>query len=136
MNALDTNILVRFLVNDDKKMGAAARRLLESAHERGEHFLVVTPVLLELLWVLKAVYGLSREDILEALGALALMPVLEFESAALVHDLLQTARASRLDLADLLLGLCARQKGCQVTLTLDRRAGRSELFQLIPARKP
>ena len=131
MKALDTNILVRFLVNDDKRMGAAARRLLETAHEQREHFLVLTPVLLELLWVLKSVYGLSREDILDALEALSLMPVLEFESADLVHDLIRNARAKSLDLADLLIGLCARDKGCQATLTLDRQAARSDLFQII-----
>jgi len=135
MKALDTNILVRFLVNDDKKMGAAARRLLESAHDQGDHFLVTAPVLLELLWVLKSVYGLPRADVLEALEALARMPVLKADPPGLVLDLARGARSTRLDLADLLIGLCAREKGCQATWTLDAKAAGSNLFQLLPLSK-
>ncbi|MEN6626107.1 MAG: type II toxin-antitoxin system VapC family toxin [Candidatus Sumerlaeia bacterium] len=129
MRALDTNVLVRFLMNDDEKMGRAARRLLAEAHERGESLLVVTPVVLELIWVLKSTYALSREDILDALGALAMMPVLQFESADLVHDLIHHGRSTRLDLPDLLIALCAKQKNAESTWTFDSRAVRSGLFR-------
>jgi hypothetical protein len=61
--------------------------------------------------------------------------VLKFDPPGLVLDLARGARSTRLDLADLLSGLCAREKGCQATWTLDRKAAGSNLFQLLPLSK-
>ena len=57
MLAVDTNVVVRLLVNDDPRQGALARRLFEL----DEIFIGVT-VLLESAWVLESVYGLSAGD--------------------------------------------------------------------------
>ena len=54
--------------------------ILKSAHEREEPFRVTTPVLLELLWVLKESYALTRNDILDAVEKLLRLPVCAFES--------------------------------------------------------
>lgn len=131
MKALDTNVLVRFLMDDDANMARRARALLEATHQRGQSFLVVTPVLLELIWVLKSTYALARADILDALAALAMMPVLQFESADLVHDLIHHGRTTKLELPDLLIALCARHRGAESTSTFDAKAAKSDLFELI-----
>jgi len=132
MKALDTNILVRFLVRDDSSMAARVDQLLDAANTRGNSFLVSLPVVLEILWVLKSGYKLSRPDILDAIEKLSLMPVLTFDSACPVHELVTEGRNSNLDLADILIGLGAKQQGCETTLTLDKKAAQSELFEEIP----
>ncbi len=75
MKALDTNILVRFLVRDDSSMAARVDQLLDAANTRGNSFLVSLPVVLEFLWVLKSGYKRSRPDILEAVAKRSLMAV-------------------------------------------------------------
>ena len=81
MKALDTNILVRFLVRDDTSMAARVDQLLDAANTRGNSFFVSLPVVLELLWVLKSGYKRSRPDILDAVEKRSLMPVLTFHPA-------------------------------------------------------
>ncbi len=131
MKALDTNILVRFLVRDDAPMATRVDQLLEAANTRGDSFLVSLPVALELLRVLKSGYKLSRSDTLDAVEKLSLMPVLIFDSACPIHELVTEGRNSTLDLADILIGLGAKQQGCEITLTLDKKAARSVLFEEI-----
>ena len=66
MIALDTNILVRFIVQDDPKQTASAIGLLSS---RGETFFVADLVLAELVWLLPSRYGFSRVEVVEVLRA-------------------------------------------------------------------
>jgi predicted nucleic-acid-binding protein len=131
VKGLDSNVLVRFLVGDDPGMMAKVVRLLETAQDKGETFLVSIPVLLEMLWVLKARYQFTREDVLDALDRLLLMPVLRFQAANCVRELVQAGRSGNLDLADILIGLYARDLGCDLTLTFDRKASKSSLFRRI-----
>jgi predicted nucleic-acid-binding protein len=67
MIGLDTNVLVRYLTQDNPAQFAKAAAFIDAASEREERFLVNTPVLCELVWVLTAVYDYSREEIAEAL---------------------------------------------------------------------
>ena len=55
MRALDTNVIVRFLIRDDERQAGRARRLLEDAEESGGRYLVTRVVMLETIWVLCAV---------------------------------------------------------------------------------
>ena len=76
MKALDTNVLVRFLVNDEEAQGRRVNMLFEQAEEVADQFLITTPVILELLWVLSAVYDFTREELLHAFELLTQMPIL------------------------------------------------------------
>ncbi|MBP7867556.1 MAG: type II toxin-antitoxin system VapC family toxin [Acidobacteria bacterium] len=131
MKALDTNVLVRFLVNDDRAQAERVRRLLAGAEEEGESFLITLPVVMELIWVLRSVYGLDKAAILEALDALTLMPVLEFEQVDRVRELIRLGLKTRLELVDLLICICGRLSGAESTLTFDRKAGQEAGFTLI-----
>lgn len=129
MKALDTNVLVRFLVDDDRAQGRRARQLLEGAERTGERFHVCTAVLLETIWVLSAVYDLAREDVVDALESLVGLPVLEFESHESVLELVRRARDERTDLPDLLIGLSGAAAGCETTLTFEKGLARTALFE-------
>ncbi len=129
LKALDTNVVVRFLLNDDPRQGARAKRLFVRAESNGEPLLLTNPVLIELIWVLTAVYDFSRAEVLDALELLAGMPALCFESYDLVIALITRGRASKSDLADLLIGLSAAARGCETTVTFDRGLPATGLFE-------
>lgn len=131
MKALDTNVLVRYLVADDKDMAERALHLLKSTQASSEPCLVTTLVLLETLWVLRAKYRLTPQDICEAVVKLENLSGLRFESPVLVRKFVQTAMTGNLDLADLLIALDARAHGAEVVLTFDRKATRSNLFEAV-----
>lgn len=96
MLAVDTNVVVRLLVNDDQRQGAMARRLFES----GEIFIGVT-VLLETAWVLESVYELSAGDAARVLRGLLGLPNVRVEDAGAVAAALD-AVSKGLELADAL----------------------------------
>ena len=96
MLAVDTNVVVRLLVNDDARQGELARRLFES----DEIWIGVT-VLIEASWVLESVYGLSTPETARALRGLLGLPNVRVEGAAAVAAALDAA-ATGLELADAL----------------------------------
>jgi len=129
MKALDTNILVRFLFDDDKAQARKVRRLFEQAERTGDRFLVPVPVVLELIWVLSAVHDLSRDEVLEVVELLTQMPILEFEDYDALRDLIRVGASTRARLSDILIGLSARSSGCTTTLTFEKGLARTGLFQ-------
>jgi len=70
MLGLDTNVLVRYLVQDDPRQFEKARRLIHRETGRGEPVLVSLLVLLEIEWVLRSRYALAKGEILAAFSAL------------------------------------------------------------------
>jgi len=132
MKALDTNILVRLLTGDDTAALTRVEALLHAADKRGDTFLVTDLSLLELLWVLRSSYQLDRDKILDAIDALFNAPALAFQSTATMSQLLVIGRTTSLDLADILIGLNAKQQGCETTHTLDKKVAQSKLFDEIP----
>jgi predicted nucleic-acid-binding protein len=131
VKALDTNCLVRFLVRDDRKQGARIRDLFRKAEEEQGKFLVTVAVVLELLWVLESVYRIPPEEVITGLENLLRLPILEFERRKTLLGVIEQGRKAGLALPDLLIGLLGRDTGCEKTLTFDRRAARSGLFELL-----
>jgi predicted nucleic-acid-binding protein len=129
--ALDTNVLVRFLVRDDESQAARARRLVERCVEAGDACFVSNPVLCELEWVLESVYGASRTDVASAVRALLSTPPFQVEDAALTHRALQMYSKGKGDLSDYLLGQVGRSRGARTTYTFDRDLRRAEGFTLL-----
>ena len=131
MIALDTNVLVRFLVEDDLAMSAAATALLEAAEQADEPLFVSLIVSLELNWVLTACYHFSRDEVLTVFDELLSMPALTFEASDCLGNMVALGRTTNLDLADILIGLRAKAEGCESTATFDKRAGQSALFRTV-----
>ena len=131
MKAIDTNILVRFLLNDDKTQAKRVLNIFQKAEQKDERFFVSALVLLELVWVLSAVYGKSKNDTALALESLLSMPLLEIEKAEAVFKALLDAKKSNFDLADLLIAHCSKAAGGEPVLTFDKRAAKHRLFQQI-----
>lgn len=131
MKSLDTNVLIRFLVNDDAYQAKAVRALFLKAEEERTVFFITSVVLLELLYVLGSVYEYHRHDIIDAVKSLISMKILAFENTDAVHDFLLFGKNSSVELDDLLIGYIAKESGCETTITFDKKASRSDLFELI-----
>lgn len=80
MKALDTNVLVRFLVNDDEAQARIVYDLFKSAEAGKKAFWVPLLVVLDILWVLESVYEIPRQEVLDSLNELLLMPILKFKT--------------------------------------------------------
>ena len=128
MKAVDTNVLVRFLVQDDETQAQIATSLLNDAETLKQPLFVSNVVVLELMWVLRSVYEVPREEILDSLNELLSMMALEFQDSLVVRDFVTSAQNNTYDLADLLISQVARGKGCATTLTFDKKAAKAPYF--------
>lgn len=131
MTALDTNVLVRFLVRDDEKQSRAVYARFRRAETAGERLFVPLLVVLETIWVLESAYNLSRADILSAFDDLRRMAILEFESDPVIQAALSEGKARGADLSDLLIAHSARSCGCDDAITFDKKASRHPFFRLL-----
>jgi predicted nucleic-acid-binding protein len=131
MKALDTNVLVRFLVKDDQKQSEVVYRLFKQIESEKETLFVPFPVVLETIWVLESVYDISREEIIDTLQELLSMPILTFESRPAIQAVALSAAENSIGLSDLLIGQSASYSGCESTLTFDKGAAKSALFELL-----
>jgi len=131
MKALDTNILIRFLVKDDERQAEIVYSLFKRAESEKERFFVPLLVVLETIWALESVYDISPNDILDAFRELLSMPLLKFESQPVVQAFASSAKEHPLDLSDLLIAQSAHHSGCEVVFTLDKQAAKSAFFELI-----
>ena len=131
MTAIDTNILIRFLVRDDARQADRVYRRLKQAEASHERLLIPLLVVLETIWVLESAYTRPRADIVAALEDVRRMPVFALEADAVVERALAAARDSTGDLADLLIVCAAQAGGCAEVLTFDQRAARLPGFRLL-----
>jgi predicted nucleic-acid-binding protein len=130
MTGLDTNVLVRYIAQDDPKQSRAAARLVESLTPEEPGF-VACIVLVEALWVMEDVYGATRDRLGDIVQALLETQTLVLESAERVWQTLAMFRKGRADFADCLIARTCMGMGCSVTWTFDRAAARDAGMKLI-----
>ena len=131
MIGLDTNVLVRYLTQDDPPQFARAAAFIDAASEREEQFLINAPVLCELVWVLATVYEYSREEIGQALEQIFTTAQFEIERLDEARQALGDFRSSKADFSDALIGRINRSLGAKHTVTFDRDLKAVETFRLL-----
>ena len=134
MNALDTNILVRFLTGDDKVQSKKVYEIFKKSEIDKKELFIPLLVVLELIWVLESVYKYKRIEILDSISNLLLLPVLKFEHQSVVNQFVFSAKDNNdkfFDLSDLLIAHSAIVQGCETTLTFDKKASKFSLFKLV-----
>jgi predicted nucleic-acid-binding protein len=127
---LDTNVLVRFLVQDDPGQAEAASSLIAALTEDSPGF-VCREVLVELVWVLERAYGLGRDDIARALDGLLAARELVLEAADHAALALDRYRKGGPGFADQMVALAGQGAGCRDTVTFDRKAARLPGMRLL-----
>lgn len=120
MIALDTNVLVRFLVEDDPGESRRARKLIEEGLVQDQPFFVADVVLCEVVWVLRSNYRLPKGATLEILEKLLHAAQLTFSSSDRIARALRAFRSGRGDFADYLIREEARDFGYPTLATFDR----------------
>jgi predicted nucleic-acid-binding protein len=133
VKGLDTNVLVRHLVQDDPIQSKLASRFVARECSRESPCLINRVVLCELVWVLESAYGYPRDTIAAALEQILRTSQFWIEDLQAVWTALRAYKKSRADFADHLLATVNRQLGCEHTVTFDRTAGRAEGFVLLNA---
>jgi predicted nucleic-acid-binding protein len=135
MPALDTNVLVRYVVRDDSGQLAAARRLIDRCVAEGQSLFVPVTVTLELEWVLRASFGYVKDDVLQVLSSLFSAAELFFESERALEVALQLYREGSADFADCLHVALAAEAAEQPLWTFDRGAAKVTGARLIRRRR-
>lgn len=130
MIGLDTNVLVRYIADDDASQSAAAAKIIDSLSTETPGF-VPFVVIAELVWVLQFSYRFNKQEIAEVVEKLLRSAELRIERAEIVAQALRQFRIRRADFADCLLERSAHAAGCQHTLTFDRRAATTGAMRLI-----
>ena len=131
MIAVDTNVIVRFLVRDDDKQADDARRRLKLAEDRRERLRIPLLVVLETILVLESAYDKSRAEVLDSIRDMRQMPVFEFEGDRVVEGLLNDGPKYKADLADILITHSAETSGCDAGITFDKGAAKLPFFDLL-----
>ena len=124
MPSLDTNVLVRYVVQDDSGQLAVARRLIKRCVSEGQSLFVPVTVTLELEWVLRAGFGYGKDDVLQVLADLFSAAELSFQSERSLEVALQLFREGTADFADCLHIALATEAGELPLWTFDRRAAK------------
>lgn len=134
MPALDTNVLVRYVVQDDSGQLAAARRLIARCVDEGQSLFVPVTVTLELEWVLRASYGFVKDDVIQVLSNLFSAAELSFESERALEVALHLYREGTAEFADCLHIALATEAGESPLWTLDKGAAKVIGAQLLRTR--
>lgn len=130
MIALDTNVLVRFLTQDDAAQGRAAAKVIAELTADAPGF-ICREVMVELVWVLERAYGHTRAQVAGALEGLLAAVELEVEAADDVGSALYRYRDEGFGFADLMIAAAARRAGAHVLVTFDRKAAQMAGVQRI-----
>lgn len=123
MIGLDTNVLVRYIMQDDPDQSAIANVLMESLTRVQPGFITVVSVV-EIVWVLTSCYDLTREQIAIALDHLLSSEALLVDCAEDIWRALRQYQSSKADFADCLIERICVAAGCSQTVTFDVRASK------------
>ena len=120
MIGLDTNVLLRLLLDDHRGQNATVKHELETAALAGSAILVNDIVLAETVWTLARTYGTAKTELLAALHALVETATFQFESRARMLQALELFEDAGADFADCLIVAKNTALGCTTTLTFDK----------------
>lgn len=124
MIGLDTNVLVRYVTQDDPIQSAKASDLIESLTTLSPGFVSLVSVV-ELVWVLQSCYQSAKSDVVVVLETLLRTRELTIEHAETLWQALRRFTASEADFADCLIERCAHAAGCEYTATFDLNAAKA-----------
>lgn len=121
MIGLDTNVIVRYIVQDDVTQSALATRLIESLSPAQPGYISII-TLIELVWVLQGAYQARREDIITTLDSLLKTKEILIAQADIVAQALRTFSHSKADFSDCLIERLGHAALCEYTVSFDKGA--------------
>ena len=129
MTGIDTNVLVRYLVQDDPRQSALATRFIETAISAANRGYVTSIVLCETVWVLARAYDQHKDALLKVIRGILEAEAFEVENRDCAWRAYFDFDEGEADFSDYLLAEICKAKGAPATATFDRRALKHELFK-------
>lgn len=127
MNAIDTNILVRLIVQDDEEQ---SKKALNFIKKQGVVF-ISTIVLCEFSWVCLACYDFNKKELYKALEHILRTDQFKIENSDSVWGALHEFHHSQIDFSDCLIGSISKHNDCEKVVTFDKKATHSDFFELL-----
>jgi predicted nucleic-acid-binding protein len=131
VNGLDTNVLARYLTEDEPVQSKRAADWIGTVTARGERCFISAIVLCELAWVLRSAYRVSQADLILTLDRILGTTQFIVGDKDIVRRALDQYRAGRADFADYVIGALHQDAGCRKTVTFDRRLRGHQAFQVL-----
>ena len=130
MIGIDTNVLVRYIAQDDPSQSARATRLLEQECSPATPGFVGLVVLLELVWVSESCYGANRAEIADIVRRILSIRQLVVQEAETAWKALRLFESSKVDFADCMIERNAAAAGCTTVMTFDKSAAKAGMTLL------
>jgi predicted nucleic-acid-binding protein len=129
MIGLDTNILVRYLAQDDAVQSAKATEIIEERLSEDEPGFISLVTIAETVWVLDRLYDQRPQEIAQLIERMLQSDTLSFQNEQEVFTAMVALKAGRGSFADALIGVLGTWAGCSATLTFDKKAVRLAGFE-------
>ena len=131
MIGIDTNILVRYITQDDKLQSGVATDFIENYCSNGNKIFVNHLVICELVWVLKKCYKLSKQKTINVIEHILQISQFCIENAQVIWQALTDYKRGSADFADYVVGRTNTFNNCEETITFDKKASKSNGFSLL-----
>jgi len=129
MIGLDTNVIVRYLTQDDPVQSRKATELIERGLTEVSPGFVSIVAMIETVWVLERIYGLPAEEIATAIERMLEVDVLVVEDDQEVFVAMMAIKDGRGSFADALIGALGTKAGCSHIVTFDQKALQLPAFE-------
>lgn len=134
MIGLDTNVIIRYLTQDDPKQAKLANEAIETAIAKGEFLRISQVTLCETVWVLERCYNSSKKEIINVVKQLLQTQQIRIEHDSITWQALRDfERHDGIDFTDCLIGRQNAANDCSFIYTFDRNVAKklSDIFKLI-----
>jgi len=128
---IDTNVLVRYIAQDDEAQSAQATELIEADCSAATPGYVGIVVLVELAWVSESCYGATRAEVAEIVRRILSARQLIVQEADLIWNALRLFESGMADFSDCVIELTADAAGCSVIMTFDQKAAETAGMTLL-----
>lgn len=134
MIGIDTNILVRYLTNDDLEQSNQVTALFTEYSSHESSIFINNIVLCELVWVLEKGYKYTTSQIAGALKLILQTPEFAFDNHQLLtQSVIEYERVGTADLSDIIISLVNNNAGCNTTYSFDKKAVKLNYFEELTA---
>jgi len=127
---IDTNVLVRYIAQDDAAQSARATSFIEKECSMTAPGFVGLVVLVEVVWVSESIYGAAREEVADIVRRILSIKQLAVQDAETAWQALRLFESGKADFADCLVERSAIAAGCESVVTFDKQAAKAGMTLL------
>lgn len=131
MIGIDTNVLVRYITQDDEAQASLATDYIENYCSTGNKIFINHIVICESVWVLKKCYNLSKQRVINVIEHILKISQFSIENPQIIWQALSDYKKAPADFADYVVSRTNKFYNCDETITFDQKAGKSKEFELL-----